>query len=1098
MRELALHARRLAETGGLRVVLDGLTGRGPYERRIALHMAMTVREIPYLERVLAGPDMTLRRAALRAVRTLPVSDDAAAAVLEDAPADLRRAFYRTLRHARRSALADRLLPEVRARWGDREAAALLPACPGETAARLLPDLGHAVTDWRSLAERHPEVFLAHAREHAGEWSWWRRCKPALIGLARRDPAGLLALLERDDARRYATSLPPGAVAALFKVDVVRAGRVLRRVLRQRWHPARAHVLRTYFNHVNDIPAEELRQLLPKDPELLREILVHVPPGRRAEVFDLAQERHRPPLGGVWNFQVLDLLPPERAAAEARRLLDWYGSVWHAARSRLADPEIPLQITAHLPYEEAVGPVREAAFGGDPRRRGLARTLLVRLTARTGDRDLLLALVTELADRTRGERDPLRRALITALASVPLRLLDEAFAAPLAAIAERVVTARDSSPDTRRALRDLADRILCGSAPPALTRWALTVYTDLVARHGAEALDGHRLDQVLPRGAERVLLDMLRPRLHGRENVHDNVVALARSLGRRAYALPDLQERLRAAALEAPEPLAREATALWLADPRSRERRAAELLDADPSAIVLPPVWRIVASHRTDLLDTALDRLADPERGGRFETAGWVPDVHPQVPGRWTPSQVERVRAVLNEAARDETRQVDARIRAVSGLGRLPGGLGDLASWAEREDEPALAEAALEAMAAADRPAEALGLLLAHARGPHSAVTVAALGPCAAAIPPSRLAPVLREALMDPDAKVTVRKEAARLMERLRVPGAIDALLRAWEDPGLHRDVRIAVASALRHEPGDPRVIAALGDAAGPYASELMLRTLCQATPWDCAPAHRPAYAALVRRLVAAADGPGVRFRTAKAFGAWAPWYEEGLDDIITAVADPDDPAGEDGLPVLQDLVRAGSVGEEALDVLSRLLAADMNDRSRSRVTELARTFAHLRPGERNAPLARRVPGMLAEHPLYIAQAVDAALALTRFTEDDADPERIAEEFAGIADLLRGRPFLVAKLEMRLHTALGGYRMRSAGGAERFLPAARRLTARGDVASQLLAVQVVQSAGPAAGWPGEWRDVLDELRRSRHVEVTQSAWDVRPDPDGGPA
>lgn len=92
---------------------------------------------------------------------------------------------------------------------------------------------------------------------------------------------------------------------------------------------------------------------------------------------------------------------------------------------------------------------------------------------------------------------------------------------------------------------------------------------------------------------------------------------------------------------------------------------------------------------------------------------------------------------------------------------MPGTLGDLAAWAGRTDETPLAEAALEAMAATDRPAEALAILLTHAREPHSAVAVAAMAGCSVRVPPSTLGPVLAEALTGPGAKVTVRKQAAR-------------------------------------------------------------------------------------------------------------------------------------------------------------------------------------------------------------------------------------------------------------------------------------------------------------------------------------------------
>ncbi|MFV2213288.1 HEAT repeat domain-containing protein [Actinomadura sp. LOL_016] len=231
----------------------------------------------------------------------------------------------------------------------------------------------------------------------------------------------------------------------------------------------------------------------------------------------------------------------------------------------------------------------------------------------------------------------------------------------------------------------------------------------------------------------------------------------------------------------------------------------------------------------------------------------------------------------------------------------------------------------------------------------------------------------------PDARVTMRKQAARLLERLRPPGAADALLGAWRDHGLHRDVRAAVAAALRRVPDDPRAFAALEEAAGAHASEPLLRTLFQANPDEYAPAVRPRYAALVRLLLAAADGPGVRFRGRRAFQTWAGCYAGGFDDLLATVGGPADPAGDADLRILEPLVAAEVVGTEVLDVLARLL-----------------------------------------------------------------------------------------------------------------PAARRLAGRGDLVANLLAMRIAGAAGGAAGWPDEWRAVLDGLRRSPHVDVRLKAIDVDPD------
>ncbi|MBE1536043.1 hypothetical protein [Actinomadura algeriensis] len=244
------------------------------------------------------------------------------------------------------------------------------------------------------------------------------------------------------------------------------------------------------------------------------------------------------------------------------------------------------------------------------------------------------------------------------------------------------------PDLEHAVtawRALAERV------PGLRPWAYGVYDRLVARCGTEQLEDHDhyLDLVLPRGAEHALQDVLRPRLRAARGRRDPSLAIepAWSLDRRAIGLAELQDDLRAGALDRSGDHAGDAAEVWLEDPAHRVERAARLVAADPAAIGPP------AGRRTDLL-------------GGVEIGERTPPVRPQDPGRWTPAQVERVRESLNGVAGDGALPADTRIAAVRSLGRLPGSLGDLAARAGGGDAVP-AEAALEAMARTDRPAEAL-------------------------------------------------------------------------------------------------------------------------------------------------------------------------------------------------------------------------------------------------------------------------------------------------------------------------------------------------------------------------------------------------------
>ncbi|GAA2439193.1 hypothetical protein GCM10010191_63150 [Actinomadura vinacea] len=1115
MRELALHARRLAGTPELAALLSELFARGRYERRTALHMAMAARDLGHVAAALAGPDMELRRAALRAVRTLPVPDEAAEAVLEDAPSVLRRALYRTLLHARRRALADRLLPLVRERWGDREAAVLLPACSGPAVAEALPGLAHAVVTWRALGKRHPDLVLDAAVEETAErdnavqpslWGWWRRRGAGVQAAAERVPGRVLALMEEHDRRgqlpRVAT-FSPTAVGALFKADSARTARLL---LRGVWwlHPG---VRSNLLAFVRSCPLEDLLQGVPTRLTGLRTILEVLPPGRREAVLDAVVKRGSGVLTELRALPLLDLLPSARAAAEARRMLDWHGSVRHSSRSRADDPNLPLKIKAYLPYDEAAGPLGEAALSGDAQRRSLARSLLLECAARTGDRAVVTELVTKLALRSVNELDPVRASLLGALVALRPVHYDDAWAGPLGRLAASAIEARDSSPGTRRVLRALAARVLRHAEGPLLTDWALGVYERLMARHGADGLapaepeleprrrrgrrpraaaDDHRLDRVLRRGQERDLLDRLRPHLRAARGRGDFslVVCLAAALGRRAHGLAELQDDLRAAIVQAPESVARDAAHLWLAHPGSREERAADLLRADPATIVHPRVWRVAAGSRTDLLVPALDGAP----------GDWVPEVVADLPRRWTPAQRDRVHALLGARAGDESLPVESRLAAVRSLGRVPGTVGDLAVWAGREDS-VLADAALEALAHGDEPAGALGLLLDQARGLASPVAVAAMGRCCSRVRPARLGRLLHAAVTGPDSKVTVRKQAVRQLERHRPPHTADILLRAWQNPDLHKDVRVAVAAALRHMPGTPGVLEALSDAAGPYAGEEMHRTLFQAQPWGYAPAHRPRYAALVRRLLNAAEGPGVRFRASRAFGVWAPWYEGGFGEIIAAVGDPADPAGRRELPVFVTLMNTGMVRTEVVEVLGRLLAAGMGPEARARVSRIVRALSAFQTQSHRRDLARQVVDLLAPHPLYLEEAARLAVDHLPVTKGNGGtaPHGSAGELEGellaLAGRLRERPVLAAQVcEKDLRRRLSGYRNCFVPPAL-LLPIARRLLEEDHLAAGLMAVTLADVAGPEAGWPDGWRELADRLRGSEHVDIAAGAWAI---------
>ncbi|WP_433656187.1 hypothetical protein ACQPW1_34130 [Nocardia sp. CA-128927] len=1050
MRALAQHARAHAEHHGFAAFLTDMAGRGRYGRRIALHLAMAARDLTYITRVLAGPDPELRRAALRAVRTLPVLDEAIPPALHEASTELRIAFYRSIIHARRTELADMLLPEVNERWGAKEAAALLPACSPSIVAEWLPSLAHAVTAWKTLTRRYPKLVLRCVDD---EFTTTRRVAlrqwraVALREAARVEPALVLDLLERHDLGRWAEYLPGGVLGPMFRADLHRTARLLPR---RGWSSfgSKAALLKRCNEFTND----ELLTLV--STRSLEELLQALPIPRRAAIYTRLAHRD------VDALHLLHLLPRELAVSEARRLRAWHSSVWHSTRAHLDDPKITLRITAFLPFEEAESDLRAAAFTGDPRRRDIARTLLLGAAQRSGDRARAAAVFGEVVDRIRNERDPARAALLEGIAGLRL---DPRWAEHLDRLADAAIHARDTSERTREAIRKLADRAL--NTEPALATWALTSYVRLIDRFGAEALTcpepvGRRyrrptarvqsrptLGRVLRRGQEHELLAMLT-----RRRDHELTVALARSLGSRLHGLPELLQDLRQTVLNGPDDVAAEAAELLLRRIRDKDTQVAALLADDPRTIRFAPVWHNVATRRTDLLPAdSREVLAEH-------------NIEPSMPGRWTDRQRDTIGATLAAIADDRDGPVEDRVRALRGLGRIP--LPTKLIEHALGGEPVIAEAAIEACGGYP---PALPQLLLRIPGPVALATAAKLCRVGA---PSRLRDDLAKALLE--GRVGARKLAARHLVSQRVPGAADLLLRVWADPELHPDVRIAVAVALQRLPEDERAHAALAEVPGRYASELMIRTLLQAIPEEYAPDHRAALADLVRGLMTAAQGPGVQFRAAKAFAIWVPWYRGGTDEIIEAAVTGDDT----DMTVFLSLVRSSVLRAEALTVLRRLLAVEDHARVREVVKALNATD---RDEEWKQDRARATAELLFEHPLHLLDAAGMVIHLLPLypsPTDDLAPQAWVRELNFLADRLT--PLSATRI-ISTHTMHFGWNR----SIELMLPAVEALIACGGLTAGVLAVGLLNGSSPSS----ERQEAIERLRSSPHLDVRRLAWEI---------
>ncbi|MER7465827.1 hypothetical protein [Streptomyces sp. NPDC097981] len=1101
LRLLATTARDLARTGELPGLLAELAGRGRYERRLAAVAALAGRQPEFLARRLADPDPVVRAFAHRAARTLPVPDEAIEAAYEDASAEIRLELTRTVLRGSRRALAERLIPVLRAQWGDGEAAALLPACGPEFVSRQLPDLAHAVPHWGRLGRSHPCAVLDQAAGELAELpdglreNWWVRRAEGVAAALPAVPDRVLALLEQ-----YGPSRLPGPlhdrIGDLIAVDAERL---------VRWLTAPERRAGQHTDHL--LPQARLRQLVRADPPslpalgrrwagrpaYLAALLKALPPARREAFHDAATE-HTPAPGGTVPDPVLAVLPRERRQAEAR---------WGAERARRDTGETGriLALVAHLPVAEARPELLAATQRSDADTRRAAWPRLVENAVHARDAEALGQVLELMTRRLRNDRDPVRAAALAALAEVPVPLLaGEASVAFLDRIVTDAEEARDCSAETRRALDRLVSGVLEAPAPGSvLLDWALSTLRRLTLRTGRLALNARA--GVLPRGREQLVFEALRPwlDLHAEKGEYQPLLTLTSCLGDRCHRVPGLQRMLGEARKRCTDGVFPQLAQVWLADPATRGERVAALLEDDPSAVALAPVLDVLSAHRTDLLDSVL--AARPPYG-RFLREGSVrPLPRFDRADRWVPRQQEEAAWLAEVAVSDDSGTVSGRADVLRSAARIPDHGLELVRRHARSADTLLAQAALAASARTVEPAAVLPELLAHAGDDHARVAVYAAGRAAAGTAPTLLAELLEGLLGAPSGvKVTSRKEAARLAVRFLPPRRSSALLADIAGGAdSHPDVVTTAVGLALGLVGTGEVWNLL-EAAATTGTREAGAVIVQTPPLRVAQPHRPRYARLVA-LLASSPHRTVADQAVAALPDWVAYAPEAADPVRLAVCDlSPSPGWKSAATALEKIacsglphpLGGGGPGSQFHRAVAELLAV-----VRSGDDPEAEAERDLPALQRVRFLSRIVAWEHAELRAALVRQLDGepALATTRA----ALLRRSVELHAGLPALQASLDALVAAHEGRPALAVStAASLREAGSSGEpvrdpavVLAAVRGLAADGALIPGLFAVALTtamgrRSGGRNTGWAPEWRGLLRELRRHTQLEVRDAA------------
>jgi hypothetical protein len=830
MRRMVDLGRRLAraQEPELPALIAGLERhQSVYARMLALQTCMGSHDGAHVVRALEDPSRTLR---IRAANVVAHACNDAEAVVALGLVRGRRArasVVTTLVRRRRRGVVDAFLEAQIAGKSrpDPRLADLLPLASLPALQRRLPAFREAPSAlaWARLAAWHPEVAASELTLAFGTSAVveprhrslveatlkvisLRRPEvavdlvrrllglgteptsplvtPSLKLLARRAPCALFDVLHERQTT-CAPAPPPGAFAATrFDRGAERLGADrLGYLVLHAWSALPGDKAgRRWFLRLS--PADQAQVLtawLREGQESWGAFLFSFVPaeGPHAEAREAAYQRWSHAArgaSGIVAHAQMDCLPRDLRVREARRHLDHVEEL-------AAAPSDRIQYARYLPFAEAQE--RLATGLGHPtgERRAEAIGLLIG-TVRFERARMTDALA--LVRRKKNEQDPVRLGMFGALESLPIRaFLPEHLDTVGGAIAE-ALDAADLSSATAATLERLVFRLFRVDAA-----WSARWLGKIIETRGSLTCFG--IGDVLTETDVLVVAPTLTPILASwlAHEKAGQLISLAAGLGKRLTAVPALVEALEKLAAELPS-VSVASAALNVLSTHARARFAAVvpgLVTADPSFAILAVVSEFVSRRRQDLLSPL---LGGTPMQGRFATGKtrWAVDFGDGY-FRWTPRQQGIHAATQSAILGNAACSVPAAGGAIETLARLsfvaPTAILALAS----DPRPPVRDLAVTALSWLDQ-GEGTPILLEALGDARARIAVYALRKVLQDMSEARVLTLLREA---PRAKVTVAKEIVRLLGSLGGDEAFADLV-ALDQPGLHRDVRIALFRAL--------------------------------------------------------------------------------------------------------------------------------------------------------------------------------------------------------------------------------------------------------------------------------------------------------------